>query len=202
MFATQKHIREVFPNLSSLSHFREAMPFFDNPKHKLEKTELAELLQVINSNASNQEKNQYVKDLQKAKIGRKNPRTQRLTEMQGDAKVFIDFYNLIYTTIKDSEFKAATKKLKIPDTTLVRTLAQNTGALSADGLKLSSFEIPDTIGEQWKEYAHVVKHLSEKEGPVERRRFRRLIPPERMLRLSEMLYALTDEQNFTNFRAS
>jgi len=201
MFKNQKEIRDTFPNLTSLSHFREAMPFFDNPKHKLDDTEKSELIAVLNSHKPNGFKSEYVSDLQKKKIGKKNPRTQRLNELQTEKEVFIHFYNKVYETLKSSSHKDALKKLEAPSPEFIKALAQNTGALSADGLKMNEMVVPDTMGTWWQNYTNLVATLISKENPIERRRFRRLIPADRFVRLTEMLYALTDEQSFNNLKA-
>lgn len=201
MFKNQKEIRETFPNLTSLSHFREAMPFFDNPKHTLSHPEKNDLLGVLNSSKPNAVKTQYVNDLQKKKIGKKNPRTQRLAELQTEKEVFINFYNEVFKTIKNETYKEALKKLEVPSTEFIKALAQNTGALSADGLKMNEMSIPATMNPLWQDYTSIVALLISKDNPIERRRFRRLIPADRLVRLSEMLYALTDEQSFNNLKS-
>ena len=201
MFKSQKEIRDTFPNLTSLSHFREAMPFFDNPKYKLVDTDKKELIVVLNSQKPNGFKTEYVADLQKKKIGKKNSRTQRLNELQSEKETFIRFYNDVYTAIKNTSYEEALKKLEVPPSEFIKALAQNTGALSADGLKMYEMEVPATMNTLWQEYADLVSLLISKENPIERRRFRRLIPADRLVRLSEMLYALTDEQSFNNLKA-
>lgn len=201
MFKSQKEISTTFPNLTSLNHFREAMPFFDNPKHRLSEIEMNQLLKVLNSSKSNAYKIAYVNTLQSKKIGKKNPRTQRLADLQSEKELFINFYNKIYTTIKNESYKNAQHSLEIPPPNFIKVLAQNTGALSADGLKMNEMIIPATISPLWQGYSSLVASLIAKESPVERRRFRRLIPSDRLVRLSEMLHSLTDEQSFNNLKA-
>lgn len=197
MFKSQKEIRNTFPNLTSLSHFREAMPFFDNPKHKLTKSEKDLLLKTLNSTKPNAHKIKYVHDLQKKKIGKKNPRTQRLIGLQAEKELFIRFYNEIYTTLQKESYRDALKLLSVPSKDFVKELARNTGALSADGLKRSVMSVPAAMSPLWRDFTNLVMSLSAKESPVERRRFRRLIPSDRLVRLSEMLHALTDEHVFS-----
>lgn len=200
MFETQSEIKKTFPNLTGFSHFREAMPFFDNPKHKLLDQEYKELLSILNSYKPNTIKTKLVKQLLKKKIGIKNPRTQRLSDWQEEKDLFVRFYNELYNTINEFSFIEAREKLNCPSNRLIKVLAQNTGALSADGLKMNQMDISDSSGWLWKEYTSLVERLIKKESPVERRRFRRLVPADRLMRLSEMLYALTDDQSFNNFK--
>lgn len=201
MFKSQKEIHDTFPNLTNLSHFREAMPFFDNPKHQLSRSEKDQLLKVLNSTKPNSYKTQYVDNLQRNKIGKKNPRTQRLEDLKNEKEFFINFYNKIYNAIKEETFWNAQKTLEVPGADFIKALAQNTGALSADGLKMNEMIIPATISPLWQGYSSLVASLIAKESPVERRRFRRLIPSDRLVRLSEMLHALTDEPSFNNLKA-
>ncbi len=201
MFKNEKEIRDTFPNLTALSHFREAMPFFDNPKHKLSKAEKEELVSVLNSQKPNRFKTKYVAGLQKKKIGKKNPRTQRLNELQTEKKVFINFYNKIYAILKSSSYEDTLKKMDTPPSEFIKILAHNTGALSADGLKMKEMVFPARMSRLWQNYSEIVARLILKENPTERRRFRRLIPADRFVRLSEMLYALTDEQSFNELKA-
>jgi len=201
MFKSQAELRNTFPNLSAINHFREAMPFFDNPKYKLDPGERAELIAEINSNHSNKEKEKYIERLQAEKIGKRNPRTQRLHELEKEKDLFINFYNLIFTTIQDESFSSARKKLNVPENDFLETLSRNWGAITADGLKMTEIEIPERINDQWKKFALLIQSFTSKESPVERRRFRRLVPPNRILRLSEMLHALTNEKSYNTFKS-
>lgn len=201
MFKTQAEIKRTFPNLTGFSHFREAMPFFDNPKHKLSDKEYQALLDLLNGPQPDALKTKQVKQLLKKKIGTKNPRTQRLADWQKEKEIFINFYNEILRVIHECGYKESMAALNTPQLSLIKLLAQNTGALSADGLKMYPMKISDTVDSLWQEYTDLVARLIENESPVERRRFRRLIPADRLIKLSEMLYALTEEQIFINLKA-
>jgi hypothetical protein len=201
MFKTQKEIKKTFPNLTGFSHFREAMPFFDNPKHKLSDKDNEALLDLLNGTQPDAIKTKQVKQLLKKKIGKKNPRTQRLADWQEEKEIFINFYNEIFRVVRECDYKESESVLSSPQSPFVKQLARNTGALSADGLKMNDMEILDTISPLWHPYVELVAKLISKENPIERRRFRRLIPADRFVRLSEMLYALTDEQSFNNLKA-
>jgi len=200
MFKTQTEIKKTFPNLTGFSHFREAMPFFDNPKHKLSDKEHESLMDLLNGPQPDALKTKQVKQLLKKKIGIKNPRTQRLADWQEEKKVFINFYNEILRVIRECDYKESALALSSPQSPFLKLLAHNTGALSADGLKMNTMEIPGTMNPLWRSYVELVALLISKENPIERRRFRRLIPADRFVRLSEMLYALTDEQSFNNLK--
>ena len=59
-------------------------------------------------------------------------------------------------------------------------------------------EIPNNLSSPWVEYSDVVKKLINQKDPKLRRRFRRLIPVERISNLANMLYALLSEENYNS----
>jgi len=99
IFNRKEEIKKYLPNLKNFTTFREAMPFFDNVKYKLEGEEMKNLLILLNSNTSPKTILEKIKILQKEKIGIRNPRTQRLHEIEKEKQIFIDFYNFIYKII-------------------------------------------------------------------------------------------------------
>ena len=82
----------------------------------------------------------------------------------------------------------------------LKILSKNTSALALDGLLMTDFEIPEKINEKWSIFSILIKRLITKEDPLERRRFRRLIPSHRMTQLGEMIYLLTAENLYKTFR--
>lgn len=201
IFKTKEDLQKTLPNLSAINHFREAMPFFDNPKYKLDQKPLKELLYIINSTiTTNKQKELYVKCLRNKKIGVKNPRTQQLIRMNEDKTIFINFYNEVYGVIKMKNYQLAIKKIIPPTKKILEVLSLNCGAISTDGLKMKKFELPNKIDTRWRNFSELILKLISKENPIERRRFRRIIPPEKMLSLSEMIYALTSPNLYNNYK--
>lgn len=200
MFKVKAEIKKQFPKLTAINHFREAMPFFDNPKYVLGAKEKQELLRVMNGPLSNKEKENYIQKLQSKKIGIKNPRTQQLNKLDEDKLVFVKFYNDVFSALKLGSYDKAKKVLSLPAPKFIAVLSLNCGAISADGLMVEKFEPPKDLDIRWKSFATVIQKLITNENPIERRRFRRLIPPERMIRLSEMLYALTAAEKYKSFK--
>jgi len=200
IFDDKNKIKKMFPGLTNFSNFREAMPFFDNPKYRLKGTEKEELLAVLNSKKTNKQIKNYINKLQKEKIGIKNPRTQRLQELLTEKQIFIDLYNFIYNNLKEKNYNVVKKDLGRIDLSFISNLSKNTGALSSDQLRIQSFDIPNEVNGRWLQYAEMVNCLVTKKDAQERRRFRRLIPPEKMIRMSEMIYSLRSEEDFNKFR--
>jgi hypothetical protein len=200
IFPKKRDILVQFPRLTAFEHFRAAMPFFDNPKYALNEKERAELFSMINSIRPNVEKKRYIQRLQVEKINRKNPRTQQLASLATEKDLFVNFYNEVFEILSMGDYKKAQNKHKIPEESFLSVLSRNCGALSADGLRMEQFEIPDTIEGKWRDFSLLIQRLISKESPVERRRFRRLIPPNRMFRLSEMIYALSSPDRYIAFQ--
>lgn len=200
IFNGKNEINDLLQNLKNFNNFREAMPFFDNPRYLLEGKEKTELLIILNSNHDDKKIKEYIKKLQKEKIGVKNPRDQKLKEMGGDKDVFVAFYNYIYETLKCGDYKKSQKETSAIDIEFIKILSKNTSALALDGLLMTNFEIPDGLNKEWMDFAILVKRLISKKDSLERRRFRRLIPAHRMTQLGEMLYLLTTENLYKTFR--
>ncbi len=192
IFLLKTQIKEALPNLKSFTSFREAMPFFDNKKYKLQGEEKEKLLKLLNSGKDHKFIMKEISKLQKEKIGIKNPRTQRLKDMDEEKEIFIDFYNLIYQLLNESPEKITLKlKKDHVDSQYVIALAKNTNALSQDGLKFVTFLIKKNIQDPlWQDYGKVIKNFSSNRSAVEIRRFRRIIPAERIVKLADMLYSL------------
>ncbi len=200
IFATKEEINRQLPGLSASNHFREAMPFFDNPKYVLPENEKQELLQVMNGTLPNKEKERYIQRLQSKRIGIKNPRTQQLDRLDENKLVFVKFYNEIFKGLKRGDFEIAKKELALPAPKFIKILSLNCGAISADGLLMEKFALPKNLDPRWEEFASAISSLIADENPKDRRRFRRLIPAERMVRLSEMLYAFTSAEKYKHFK--
>lgn len=191
MFSSIKEIEGKFPNLQRFLTFREAMPFFDNPKYKFSGKEMDALVNILNSNNS-QKAFQQVRQLQKIHIGIKNPRNQRLEELEKDKNVFIDFYNYIYELSKktESEQRELLSSLGI-SRELLNLVSQETIALTEDGLQFSDLSLePLSKIPAWGDYVQLIDKYKSQSNPKLVRRFRRLIPPIRMINLGEMLHKL------------
>lgn len=199
IFDSKEQIRKELSNLKTFILFREAMPFFDNVKYEFKGKEKKSLLLLLNSEMPPAEILKKIKIHQKEKIGINNPRTQRLGDVENKKNTFIEFYNFIFRLIKSDSYIESLKKLKTIDTGFINLLAKNTSVLSQEGLKKFEFEVPKGISSILQEYAIVIQQLVSKEDAKERRRFRRLISPERITRLAEMIHAFSSEKKYRDF---
>ncbi len=197
MFSEKKEIQRDLPKLQNFTAFRESMPFFDNPKYKLQGKDKENLLTLLNSSQKPASLLRQIRVLQKQKIGIQNPRTQKLGDLDEHKETFIKFYNHAYKLVKEKDYTAILK-LNI-DSEYIKLLARNLGAISQDGLK--SFELPTVqLPELWDEFDKTIRFFLNQETPKNIRRFRRLIPTERIVRLGDLLFALSSEENLKNYR--
>jgi len=195
IFTQKEIIKKELPNLKSFTAFREAMPFFDNENYKLKGTEKQNLLTLLNSSQSTKKILEKVHILQKEKINIANPRTQRLNDIEEERKVFIDFYNFIYKTIKSADSTRCINELVGIDNNYIRLLSKNVSALSQEGLKFFDMTIPSDLKEPWKNFNEFLLNLLKQTDPKMRRRFRRVIPVDRIVKLADMLYSLLSIKN-------
>ncbi len=200
IFKDETEIEKYFPNLKKFIFFREALPFIDNPKYSFKGKEKEDLFNLLNSNKSYKEVISEIYRLQKEKIGIKNPRNRKLIELQPQKEVFINFYNYLFNLIKENnDYKSIKKEVAVIDDPILLIISSNTSALAQEGLKYK--EIPESnLNNQWGLYINMLNRLSKQIDAKERRRFRRLISPERIVKLAEMIQAVTSEASFKNFR--
>lgn len=196
IFMTKTQIRKNFPYLQSFTVFREAMPFLDNGKYKLEGKERDNLLALLNSKQKPVEILNKIKVLQKKKIGRKNPRTQRLHEIDKEKKIFVDFYNYLFEFYRSGDYDKCFNEIKPIGMEYIKDLSKNVSAFTNEGLKVVDLNIPSDMPLLWREFSIMLNSLLSDKDAKRRRRFRRVVPVERIVRVSDMLYGLLSERNF------
>lgn len=201
MFEDKKVIKEKFPTLKDFSSFREAMPFFDNPIYKLSKNDEIDLLKLLNS-----DKKGIVKSLDKKKKSINNilnPRDQKLNELEEEVKSFKTFYNYIYKLIRDLEYESCISELKInkEDIEHLNILTKNLGSLAQEGM--IKYEMIDFKyeNEELNNFYLIIKNLMKPSDEKVRRRFRRLIPPERIFKISEYIYSVISFENYSQMKS-
>lgn len=195
IFKDKQEIQKELPKLQSFTNFREAMPFFDNKKFKLQGEDKKKLLELLNGNLAPSLILDKIKKLQKEKIGIKNPRTQQLEQLTNEKNIFIDFYNYVYHLInQDQKQILRDLKEKKIDRSLILILAKNTNALSDDGIRSYEFEMDSKIQDPvWKKFGDTVNFFINQNTPKTIRRFRKIIPPVRIVKLADMLYSLSSK---------
>lgn len=197
MFEDRADIVRQFPELISLTCFREAMPFLDNPKYVLRGEEREGLVKLLNSQTlSSAQALSDVRQLQKVRIGVSNPRTQHLSEMEDARLTFVHAYNEVFGLIKAGDWDATRNEVGDLAEDDLRRLSKNTNALAQEGIRVYEMHQGRGTNDIWHSYIELVIRLTERPNEKERRRFRRVVPPERIVRMAEMVFALADRRAF------
>lgn len=199
IFKNKTDIEKTLPSLRNFISFREAMPFFDNEKYVLIGEERLKLLSILNSKENPTIILKKIKLIQASKIGIKNPRNQKLDELEPKKEFFTQFYNYLFNLIKNNNYFEAKEKIKFVDDLTLSKLSSNTSALTQEGLKFVGIQ-DDNLDDNWNSYLKLLEYFSLQDDAKERRRFRRLISPNRIVKLAEMINAITSEDSFIRFK--
>ncbi|MFA4889303.1 MAG: hypothetical protein WC628_07005 [Candidatus Omnitrophota bacterium] len=200
LFPDKAQVRKEYSRLRNFTAFREAMPFLDNPKYALKGEEKEDLLRMLNSNLKPNILLKRIRELQVQKINKKNPRTQRLHEVESIKQNFIALYNYVYSLINLKDYELVLNKTNNISPEVIRDLAKAASSLCQEGLKITEFVLPDNLDPVWENYYKDADYLINQKDAKKRRRFRRIVPPERIIKLVDMLYALTSKSAYDNFR--
>lgn len=195
MFSSIEEIRENLKNLKNITIFREAMPFFDNQDYKIDRPEL---YAILLANKTNNEILSNIKKLQKDIIGKKNPRTQRLHELDTEATHFKEFYTYILSYIKMQNFIKSTADFTSEtslNTSQIREIAKNTEQMALSNVRHTPMLIK-TTSEKITSYVNMLEDLLDPNNIKKLRRFKRLVDSKYILLLTDMLYALADEESY------
>jgi len=200
LFELKDQIELTFPNLRSFTLFRESMPFFDNPKYILDPLRKNDLVELLNSEEDPKIILSKIRVLQRRMIGKSNPRTQRLHELEGEKEIFIKSYNDIHKLIKINDFKRIQDSLQGMKKEYLENISAILGALVSEEIIAPSIIVNGSEPEPFGSLVKVLVKLHKDKGMKKRNRFRRLVPAERISRLSSMVFALTSEQLYRNYK--
>ncbi len=187
-FNNQLDIAKDLDSINSLAPFREAMPFFDNPKYMFKGEEKQNLIILLNSNDHSTNLINKIKYLQKKYINISNPRTQRLNDLKNEVKIFIKSYNNIFKSYQSKNFDPYFDE----DKDNILLLSKYLQCLTAE-----DFVIPENLTRKFKdkdlnEIKEIVDFLYKSKDAKIRRRFRRLIPIARIRQLSTYIYSIAE----------
>lgn len=198
MFKTKNEVKLKFPTLGDFSSFREAMPFFDNPIYKLSEINEIDLIKFLNSN---QKSSDIVKVLDKKKKSINNilnPRDQKLNQLNDQVKLFKTFYNYIFKNIRDLNYDACIIELMLDKEGLekINILTKNLSSLAQEGKAkyiMNDFNFQNVLLNQ---FYILINELIRPNDEKVRRRFRRLIPPERIIKISDYIFSILTVENY------
>ena len=185
-FEVKSIIKKSFPNLQQYSLFREALPLLENKKYKRSRKETEELIKLLNSNNPPSYIKTSIVKMKKSIIGILNSRKQRLGEVVPLGKSFASVYNKLLK--KNGEYSHFIKsKLQ---TTYIKRISESTSSLSQEGLYVPKLKINKIGNEEWDIFVDNLFTLT-KSSIEDRNRFRKLFPPKKIIKLAEMIYAIT-----------
>jgi hypothetical protein len=199
-FLNEQKIDDIFPSLRRYSLFREAFPLLENPKYKLDPNQNNKVIQLLNSNNNPQDTKDYLLEIKARKIGLKNTRTQRLEEAKPYAENFRDIYNEVYRLVKNNDHKSINDFVEVFTVGLIKMLSEVVSGLTQENLYIPEIEANGSnLPENWQEFIANLKSLIG--GSVEdRNRFRRLVSPNKLFALADMLNAFTIKDGIYNYR--
>ena len=200
IFISKDNIESTFPKLQSFTLFRESMPFFDNPKYALNSQEKNKLIELLNSEENPQKILGNIRILQRRIIGISNPRTQRLYELEEEKNIFRKAYNEIYNLIDLRDFNKTEIYLQNIQKESLKNISAILGALVSEEIIIPNFIVDGNEPEPFGSLVKLLIKLFRTKSMTTRNRFRRLVPPERISRMSSMVFALTSEQAYKNHR--
>lgn len=200
IFPKKEDIRKQLPNLASFTAFREAMPFFDNPKYKLSWEDMQKLLSLLNSSAPKSKIINAVRALQKKYIWIKNPRTQRLNELDKLKQSFVDIYKHLKTLL-EWDYYNIEEELKNNWLTKddIKKISANINALTDDSFRMDLIYTNESISEPWLSLINGINEIAEEKTVQKRRRIRKIIDPIILVRIADMVIALSSEEYFRNY---
>lgn len=200
IFPSKSDIRKELPTLVSFTVFREAMPFFDNPKCTLVGKDKKELLKLLNNNYPKNKLIEIIRKKLKEHLWKFNPRTQKLWEMDSIKQSFISLYKYIKDLLNEN-YSEVEKKLDEDwlDKESIKRISANINALTDDSFKINTIEFDDSLDEPWLSLIENINELANEKTVVKRRRVRKIIAPLVLVRISDMVLALSSEDYFRNF---
>lgn len=198
-FHKSEDILAKFPRLQAYSLFREAFPLLENPKFKLSSDDEGRIINALNSTAALKTIKSMIIEIKAHRIGFKNTRTQKLSELKPITDNFISIYNDIHNLIKSNDRHQIDAFTDTIRKDLLLILSQAVSALTQENLFVPKVESTNVLPENWTIFVTNIKLLLSS-GIEVRNRFRRLVPPRKLFDLADMLNAFTTEQGVINYR--
>lgn len=194
-FKNRDDIDRQFPSLKKYSIFRESLPFLDNDKYRLSENEENKLLEIMNSNLPNDRIKKYIVDLKKNKISIKNPRTQKLYQLESQKIIFMEIYKRIKDLVDNKNEVEIRKMYEDISIDVIRKIAKLLLYLTHE-----DFNKPEYIGTikvdgKLQEFLNEMFKISSSNLET-RNRFRRLINPTMIIKMSEFFSCIKSKEDF------
>ncbi len=188
-----------FPTLQKYSLFREALPLLENPKFKLPEAEEQQLLKILNSTNSPTDITRFIKKVKAVRIGIKNTRTQKLSEVKPIADSFVIIYNQIYSIIKSNDRDKVAGLMNSFGKEYLIIISEGVSALTQEGLYVPKIIAKSDLSNEWMNFIDNLKNLLG-ESVETRNRFRRIFPPRKLFEFADMLNSFISENAIDDYR--
>lgn len=198
-FIYKKDISDKYSNLQAYSLFREAFPLLENSKYQLPVDEEAELVQLLNSRLDLREIRNKIRLIKKERIGITNTRKQKLNDMGLVSESFVKYYNDVYSLIKADNVDDIRKIRQVASKKYLNDLSQLISALTQEGLFVPDIEPSVELPDSWRDFISKLNNLFSSSVET-RNRFRRLVAPRKIMRLSDMVVSLTDDNCLSEYK--
>jgi len=198
-FTKVENISDEFPHLQKYSLFREAFPLLENPKFKLSEDEGNEIIKVLNSNNTPQSIKKMILAIKARRIGIKNTRKQKLSEMRPITDNFVAIYNEVYSIIKGNDQARLENFMNSFQRDSLVKLSQTVSALTQENLYIPELEDRKNLPDHWTKFIDNLKYLLRTTVET-RNRFRRLVPPRKLFDLADMLNAVTIDHGVIDYK--
>jgi hypothetical protein len=198
-FVSKDDIVRDFAGLQIYSLFREAFPLLENLKFKLSTIEREKLIELLNSKNDPRQIKRKILEIKKKRIGITNTRKQKLNEMALFVDSFVECYNNTYSLIKNGSPVDIKKFRQQIQEKYLQDLSQLISALTQEGLFVPKINPNSNLPKYWCDFILKLSELFL--GNIEmRNRFRRLVAPKKIMQLSDMVAALTDDASLGNYK--
>ena len=203
------YVKKTFGGIKGTSIFIESLPILDSNGQmykSLSKKAVDELIKNMNILSSTHFK-KYIKNFKakygQGRIGEKNDRERYLKDYVNIQNCFLNFYKQLQKLILENKFDDIDElKNQIP---LEERKAFSSFCLALTSRKNIIFYKPFPISSKIKmfEFQNMFiffKELLEDSNDIKRARFRRVIPPELLVEMSDMLNSIVSEEKIKSYQ--
>ena len=133
------------------------------------------------------------------RIGIKNTRKQKLSEMRPITDNFVAIYNEVYSIIKGNDQARLENFMNSFQRDSLVKLSQTVSALTQENLYIPELEDRKNLPDHWIKFIDNLKYLLRTTVET-RNRFRRLVPPRKLFDLADMLNAVTIDHGVIDYK--
>ncbi len=182
---------DLFHNLKSYSAFREVLPLIENEKFTLDDEKIKEIISWLNHDDVQTIKSK-IKKMKMERIGIRNDRSRRLTEIEEEATIFKKVHKDILELIENENISKLKELLELGEDTLLK-LSQMCVSLSNRNYKGPKEIKILSQNDQIKMFVEKILPVSMAKEEV-KARFIRLVRPEIIIQLADIFNSLKSKE--------